>query len=79
MGSFSAWHWLIVVALIMILFGRGRISALLGDIGKGIGGFRKEVRELTDGQAASRKVSRRAAITPSPSHDSTESAGGNDR
>ncbi|TIL60527.1 MAG: twin-arginine translocase TatA/TatE family subunit [Mesorhizobium sp.] len=56
MGSFSAWHWLIVLAVIMLLFGRGRISALLADIGKGIGGFRREVRELSSGQDAPRRV-----------------------
>lgn len=32
MGSFSAWHWLILLAMVLVLFGRGRIPALLSDI-----------------------------------------------
>ena len=42
MGSFSIWHWLIVGAIVMILFGgRGKISELMGDVAKGIKSFRK--------------------------------------
>ncbi|MER8445036.1 twin-arginine translocase TatA/TatE family subunit [Mesorhizobium sp. M1066] len=39
----SVWHWLIVVAILLLLFGRGRLSALMGDLGKGLGTFRREV------------------------------------
>ena len=42
MGSMSIWHWLVVGALILILFGgRGRISDLMGDVARGIKSFRK--------------------------------------
>ena len=42
MGTFSIWHWLIVGAIVMILFGgRGKISELMGDVAKGIKSFRK--------------------------------------
>ena len=42
MGTFSIWHWLIVGAIVMILFGgRGKISDLMGDVAKGIKSFRK--------------------------------------
>ena len=37
MGSFSIWHWLIVLAVVLLLFGgRGKISSLMGDFGKQI-------------------------------------------
>ena len=37
MGSFSIWHWLIVLAVILVLFGGGnKISGLMGDFAKGI-------------------------------------------
>ncbi|MBB3407796.1 TatA/E family protein of Tat protein translocase [Rhizobium sp. BK316] len=32
MGSFSACHWLIVLTIVLILFGRGRIPELMGDV-----------------------------------------------
>jgi len=41
MGSFSTWHWLIVLAIVLILFGRGRIPELMGDVAHGIRAFRK--------------------------------------
>ena len=41
MGSFSIWHWLIVLAVVLLLFGRGKIPELMGDVAKGIKNFRK--------------------------------------
>lgn len=43
MGAFSVWHWLAVVAVLMIFFGRGRISGLMADVGKGVGNLRREL------------------------------------
>ena len=42
MGSMSIWHWLVVGAIVMILFGgRGKISELMGDVARGIKSFKK--------------------------------------
>ena len=41
MGSLSIWHWLIVGIVVMLLFGKGRFSDLMGDVAKGIKSFRK--------------------------------------
>jgi sec-independent protein translocase protein TatA len=41
MGSFSIWHWLIVLAVVLLLFGRGKIPELMGDFAKGIKSFKK--------------------------------------
>ena len=51
MGSLSAWHWLIVVFLVLILFGKGRISAVMGDLGKGLAQFRRSVADTREIQA----------------------------
>jgi sec-independent protein translocase protein TatA len=48
MGSFSIWHWLIVLLLVMVLFGRGKISDLMGDVAKGIKSFKKGMAEDDD-------------------------------
>ena len=45
MGSFSIWHWAIVIVIIMLLFGRGKISDLMGDVAKGIKSFKKGLAE----------------------------------
>lgn len=41
MGSFSVWHWLIVLVIVLIFFGRGKIPDLMGDVAKGIKSFKK--------------------------------------
>ncbi len=44
MGSFSVWHWLIVLAVVLLLFGgRGKVSQLMGDFGKGLSAFKKGI------------------------------------
>ena len=48
MGSFSIWHWIIVLALILILFGRGKVSELMGDVAKGIKSFKRGIAEDDD-------------------------------
>jgi sec-independent protein translocase protein TatA len=45
MGSFSIWHWAIVILLIVVLFGRGKISDLMGDVAKGIKSFKRGLAE----------------------------------
>jgi sec-independent protein translocase protein TatA len=52
MGTFSIWHWLIVLAVVLVLFGGGgKISKLMGDFGKGLKSFKKNVKEETSGDA----------------------------
>ena len=41
MGGFSLWHWIVVIILVLLLFGRGRISDMIGDIGKGLKSFKQ--------------------------------------
>jgi sec-independent protein translocase protein TatA len=41
MGSLSIWHWIVVVVVVLLLFGRGKISELMGDAAKGIKAFKK--------------------------------------
>ena len=41
MGSLSIWHWLIVLVVVLLLFGRGKIPDLMGDVAKGIKSFKK--------------------------------------
>ncbi|CAO1654403.1 twin-arginine translocase TatA/TatE family subunit [Parasphingorhabdus sp. NYA22] len=41
----SVWQILIVAALVLVLFGRGRISEMMGDVGKGIRSFKKGITE----------------------------------
>ena len=41
MGMHSIWHWLIVLLVVVLLFGAGRISGVMGDLGKGLKSFKE--------------------------------------
>jgi sec-independent protein translocase protein TatA len=45
MGSFSLIHWVIVLVVVLLLFGRGRVSEIMGDFGKGIKSFKQGLNE----------------------------------
>ena len=45
MGSLSVWHWIVVIAVVLLLFGRGKISELMGDVAQGIKAFKKGMSE----------------------------------
>ena len=46
MGGLSLWHWIVVGAIVLVLFGgKGKISDLMGDFAKGIKSFKKGLTE----------------------------------
>lgn len=48
MGGLSIWHWLIVGVAILLLFGKGRFSDMMGDVAKGLKSFKKGMAEDDD-------------------------------
>lgn len=64
MGSFSAIHWIVVVLVIVLLFGGGRISGLMGDVAKGIKSFKKGLADDEDDAAAGAKPAQRLEQRP---------------
>ncbi len=61
MGSFSLWHWIIVLVVVLLLFGSGKISDLMGDVAKGINSFKKGLKE--DDEVASKTIEQNSAET----------------
>ena len=62
MGSLSIWHWIVVIAVVLLLFGRGKISDLMGDVAQGIKAFKKGMQD--DDKTAKRPSPRsRSTIT----------------
>ena len=45
MGSLSIWHWLLVLVVVLLLFGRGKIPDLMGDVAKGIKNFKSGMKD----------------------------------
>ena len=64
MGFTSIWHWIIVLAVVLILFARpGKISGIMGDFGKGLRSFKEGVKpEEADEDKAAEEV--KAAPAP---------------
>ena len=68
MGTFSIWHWLIVLAVVLVLFGgSGKISSLMGDMAKGIKSFKK-------GLAEDDEADKESADVKTLNHDAKEPA-----
>ena len=45
MGFTSIWHWVIVLIVVLVLFGgKGKLSALMGDFGKGLKNFKDQIK-----------------------------------
>jgi len=45
MDYFSIWHWMIVIAVVLLLFGRGKVSDLMADIAQGVKAFKKGIAD----------------------------------
>lgn len=63
MGSFSAWHWIVVLVIVLIVFGAGRLPKVMGDLASGIKTFKKG---MADDPAVTK-----ADETPSTVHENT--------
>lgn len=59
LGMNSIWHWLIVLLVIVLLFGAGRISGVMGDLGKGMRSFKKGLNEDDEAEAEKPKPQKR--------------------
>ncbi|MET4800694.1 twin-arginine translocase TatA/TatE family subunit [Bradyrhizobium sp. LB11.1] len=66
MGSLSIWHWILVIAVVLLLFGRGKISDLMGDVAQGIKAFKKGMQDddkVADQPEPSKSIEHNAAPT----------------
>lgn len=81
MGFGSLWHWIVVLIIVLVLFGRGRISEVMGDFGKGIRSFKQGISEGEEvkpqapaGQLHSPSSDHSASATSSPAEKNDKSA-----
>ena len=63
MGTFGIWHWLIVLVIVLVLFGRGKIPELMGDVAKGIKSFKKGMSDDDAPQDGSKTVDHKSDET----------------
>ena len=75
MGSFSIWHWMLFLAVALLLFGgKGKISDIMGDVAKGVKSFKKglndddEEKPAQSAPAAPRSIESRTAVDANDVH-----------
>ena len=72
MGGASIWHWIVVGVIVLLLFGRGKISEMMGDVAKGIKAFKKG---MSEDEAAAATQTPAAAEPPRPlDHQAAQTA-----
>ncbi len=59
MGSMSIWHWLILLVIVLLLFGAGKVPKLMGDMAKGVKAFKEGMKDIKEDEA-------KPADTPKP-------------
>ncbi|HEX5322062.1 MAG TPA: twin-arginine translocase TatA/TatE family subunit [Stellaceae bacterium] len=74
MGSMSIWHWLVVLAVGLLLFGgRGKLTNVMGDFAKGIKAFKAGMKEEEEPEAASTvPPAQVSSPPPAPAHAAAE-------
>jgi len=61
MGSFSIWHWMLFLAVALLLFGgKGKISDIMGDVAKGVKSFKKGLADEDEKPAEAPPVAPRS-------------------
>ena len=74
MGFGSLWHWIMVLLIVLVLFGRGRISEIMGDFGKGIKSFKSGLNEDDHPAPPPAKITAETAA-PAPKASETSATG----
>lgn len=65
MGSFSIWHWLIVLVIVMLVFGTKKLGNIGSDVGKAVKGFKDGVKgeeEKSSAQATPSQVADKSTV-----------------
>lgn len=71
MGSLSVWHWAIVLVVVVLIFGTGKLSGAMGDFAKGIKAFKKGLKddEVEEADAAHKTIDANAAAAASTARE----------
>jgi sec-independent protein translocase protein TatA len=78
MGSLSIWHWMLFLAVVLLLFGgKGKISDIMGDVAKGVKSFKKGLSEddeakpapAANASSAPRPIENRVGVDANDVHD----------
>ncbi len=66
MGSFSIWHWLIVLLIVVMVFGTKKLKNMGGDLGGAVKGFKDGMKDGASGAAEDKPAGQVANATAAP-------------
>ena len=69
MGGFSLWHWLVVGVIVLLLFGKGRFSEMMGDVAKGLKSFKKGIAEEDEPARPAARLQAQPPLDPAAERD----------
>ena len=77
MGSFSLVHWLVVLAIVVLLFGAGKLPRVMGDFAKGIKAFKSGMKEdeTADAGKPAQVTTQSAQVAPSVAGETVQKTG----
>jgi sec-independent protein translocase protein TatA len=76
MDYFSIWHWMIVIVVVILLFGRNKVSDLMGDVAQGIKAFENAMADDGAAELNSDATIHHQAATGSPKNKTERPAEG---
>lgn len=68
MGSMSLWHWVVVLVIVMVLFGAGKIPRLMGDVAKGVKAFKQGMKDDDDPSSQGKDEEKKSVDNKSADH-----------
>ncbi|HEX6018791.1 MAG TPA: Sec-independent protein translocase subunit TatA [Burkholderiaceae bacterium] len=71
MGSFSIWHWLIVLLVVVLIFGTKKLKNMGSDLGAAVKGFKDGVRDGTAGTETPAPPQQQVTAGPRPADANT--------
>lgn len=69
MGGLSLWHWLVVGIVVLLLFGKGRFSDMMGDVAKGIKSFKKGMADEDEPAKPAARIEETKPIEVTPERE----------
>lgn len=73
MGLDSFWHWIILLVVVLVIFGTGKLAKMGPDLGNAVRGFKKAMQGEDDEEEAKRKAQEQLRADPPASSDATAS------
>ena len=74
MGGLSIWHWLVIIVVLMLAFGAGKIPRMMGDMAKGVKAFKEGLKDINESAKSDETPARVQPPAAAPAEDKKDTA-----